>query len=71
MKKMNQFLLAVATTLTMAACNADDNWYNEKWTDTTSTTASDDDNSQTTASTSVSGSMGGGMPGGGFRPGGW
>ena len=50
MKKMNQFLLAVAAVLTMAACNADDNWYNEKWTDTTSTTASDDDNSQTTAS---------------------
>ena len=49
MKKMNQFLLAVATTLTMAACNADDNWYNEKWTDTANTTASDDDNSQTTA----------------------
>ena len=49
MKKTNQFLLAVATTLTMAACNADDNWYNEKWTDTANTTASDDDNSQTTA----------------------
>ena len=49
MKKMNQFLLAVATTLTMAACNADDNWYNEKWTDMANTTASDDDNSQTTA----------------------
>ena len=50
MKKTNQFLLAVATTLTMAACNADDNWYNEKWTDTASTTASSDDNSQTTSS---------------------
>ena len=49
MKKTNQFLLAVAAVLTMAACNADDNWYNEKWTDTANTTASDDDNSQTTA----------------------
>ena len=49
MKKMNQLLLAVAATLAMAACTADDNWYNEKWTDTTSTTASNDDNSQTTA----------------------
>ena len=49
MKKTNQFLLAVAAVLTMAACNADDSWYNEKWTDTTSTTASDDDNTQTTA----------------------
>ena len=50
MKKINQLLLAVAATLAMAACTADDSWYNEKWTDTTSTTASDDDNSQTTAS---------------------
>ena len=50
MKKLNQLLLAVAATLAMAACTADDSWYNEKWTDTTSTTASDDDNSQTTAS---------------------
>ncbi len=50
MKNTNQIMLAVATVLTMAACNADDSWYNEKWTDTTSTTASDDENSQTTAS---------------------
>lgn len=48
MKKINQLLLSVATVLAMAACNSDDNWYNEKWTDTTSTTASDDDNTQTT-----------------------
>lgn len=48
MKKINRLLLAVAAVLAMAACTADDNWYNEKWTDTTSTTASSGDNTQTT-----------------------
>jgi len=49
MKKMNQLLLALAAVLTMAACNVDDNLYNEKWSDTANTTSSSDDNSQTTA----------------------
>ena len=46
---MNQLLLALAAVLTMAACNVDDNLYNEKWSDTANTTSSSDDNSQTTA----------------------
>jgi len=53
MKKMNLFWSMIMLLFGLVACSTDDSWYNDSWTDntTSTTTESNDDNSTTTGTT--------------------
>lgn len=52
-KKMNHFWIVTMLLLGMVACSTDDSWYNDNWTQTSTSTTSEsnDDNLTTTSST--------------------
>ncbi len=52
-KKMNHFWIVTMLLLGMVACSTEDSWYNNSWTEssTSQVTESDDDNSTTTGTT--------------------